>query len=175
MGNSELSEKQGTVISPRPFEKFAEYARNRAQVEAQIVAEELGANQLDKVLTATTPEELEAAMEMANLVALKDLENDTEIQINEFHLSPGNRSEFANRLGVFAVIDATLLETGQPVTLDTGVERIIAYLRMCESNGWFPRQCRVSKTPTGNGELITLLPIRKRVVNGNGNGNGATQ
>jgi hypothetical protein len=150
----------------RPHERFATYLQERAQVEQEIVAKELTASQLDAILTATTPEELDAAMEVAELVSLKDLEDGTEIQINGFHVAPGNRPEFTNTLGVWAVIEAQMIENGQQVNLDTGVERVIGYLRMCEHLDRFPVKVRVVKTVTGKGEMITLLPLRKRAVDG---------
>src|SRR5262245_51390292 len=158
--------REGEVVS-RPWEKFANYLQNRAVVEGEIVAKELTAGQLDAILTATTPEELDAAMEMAELVGLRDFDDGVELQINGFHVAPGNRTEYRNTLGVWAVLEAQYIETGANVNIDTGVERVIGYLRMCEVMGRFPVQVRVSKIGTGGGnEMITLLPLRQRAVQG---------
>lgn len=150
----------------RPSYKLREYLRARAEMEAPVVAQELSDQQMDKILTATTPEELDEAMKIAGLIGLRDLANGTEIQINGFHVALGTRSEFMNSLGVFAVINCQDLETGQEFNVDTGVQRVIAFLRMCEHFERFPLPVTVTKTAAGGGELITLLPLRKRAVAG---------
>jgi hypothetical protein len=164
--SDEIAVKPEQAIAQRPSEKFAAYAKERAALEAPLVAEELGMAQGDAILSATTEEELNAAMETASLIALKDLDDGTEIEIHGFHLAPGTRSEFATNLGVFAVMQCTLIEESRDVSIDTGVERIIKYLRMAEQLELFPVQRRIRKTPTGQGEMITLLPIKKRPVQG---------
>jgi hypothetical protein len=161
----EIAVKPDQVIAPRPIEKFAEYVTNRAALEANLVREELGSAQMDAILNATTEEELDAAMGMAGLVGLRDLPDGTEIQINGFHYAPGTRSDFANRFGVFAVMECVLIETGANVAIDTGVERIITWLRAMEAMDKFPTQRRIVKITTGSGnDMITLLPLKKRAV-----------
>jgi hypothetical protein len=162
---TEITVKPEQAVAPRPVDKFAEYAVNRAALEANLVREELGSAQMDAILNATTEEELDAAMAMAGLVGLRDLEDGTEIQINGFHYAPGTRTDFANRFGIFAVMECTLLETSANVAIDTGVERIITWLRAMEAMGKFPVQRRVVKITTGSGnDMITLLPLKKRAV-----------
>jgi hypothetical protein len=161
----EISVKPEQAVAPRPLDKFAEYVVNRAALEANLVREELGSAQMDAILNAQTEEELDAAMEMAGLIGLRDLEDGTEIQVNGFHYSPGTRSDFANRFGVFAVMDCVLIESGANVAIDTGIERIITWLRAKEAMGKLPTQCRVVKITTGSGnDMITLLPLKRRVV-----------
>lgn len=165
--SDEVEVKATQAVAPTASERFAVYARDRAQLEASIVAEELANAQGDAILTATTEEELDAAMQTASLMGLRELSDGTEITIHGFHYAPGSRSEFANRLGIFAVIEATVFDdsgNGRSINLDTGVERVIKYLRMAEAMGLFPVQRRISKTVTGNGEMITLLPLKKRPV-----------
>src|SRR5262249_16118500 len=133
----------------------------------EIVAKELTASQLDAILTATTPEELDAAMEMAELVGLREFDDGTELQIHGFHVAPGNRTEYRNNLGVSPVLECQSIETGANVNIGKGVERVIGYLGMCEVMRRFPVQVRVSKVNTGGGnEMITLLPLRGRAVQG---------
>jgi hypothetical protein len=161
----EITVKPEQAVAPRPIEKFTEYVVNRAALEANLVREELGSAQMDAILNAQTEEELDAAMEMAGLIGLRDLDDGTEIQVNGFHYSPGTRSDFANRFGVFAVMDCVLIESGANVAIDTGIERIITWLRAKEAMGKLPTQCRVVKITTGSGnDMITLLPLKKRVV-----------
>jgi len=161
----EIQVKAENIPAKRPVDKFAEYAMDRAEMEAPLVAQELGTAQGEAILTATTPEELEKAMEMAGLVGLRDLEDGTEIEIRGFHFAPGTRSDFRNRFGVFAVMDCVIIETGREVAIDTGVERILMWLRAYEVMGAYPIQRRVSKVQTGSGnDMITLLPLKKRPV-----------
>ena len=162
---SEVTPRGNGEIAVRPVHRFAEYILERAERESQIVAQELSFNQMDAILSATTPEELDNAMKILGVVGLKDLDNGTEFEIQEFHVSPGTREEFRNQLGVFAVMRAVMLETGQTAFLDTGVERIITYLRACEAMERFPLAVRIVKQDTGRGNtMITLQPVRERVV-----------
>jgi hypothetical protein len=160
--------KTGTITTKTTYEKFAEYCQDRADLDGQFVIDELQEKQMAAILAARSEEELDEAMKAAGLTALKDLEDGTEIQINSYHLMRGTRDEFKTRLGVFAVLDAQLLSDGTRIALDTSIDRIIGFLRAVESgqiNGVdFPLARRVKKTPTGRGDMITLLPIPKRAV-----------
>src|SRR5215469_13732853 len=146
----EIAERQSATVS-----RFGTYLRERAELEAPIVAAELSADQMNRILTAETPEELDEAMKLAGLIGLRDLDNGQEIQISGYHLAVGSRSEFMNRFGVFAVLQCTDLESGQQFNADTGIERILAYLRMCEQFERFPLAVQIVKTPTAKGEMIT--------------------
>jgi hypothetical protein len=154
-------------VSVTAFEKFSMYLQQRAEVEMEIVRQQLETDQLNAILSAETDEELDRAMELAGLTGLRDLPDGTEIQINSFHVAPGNRQEFASALGVFAVIEAQFVENGVRVNLDTSIVRVLGFLRMCEVRGRLPIQVRIAKTGTGGGnEMITLLPLRKRAMAG---------
>ena len=163
--STEIDVRDAGTVTVRPHEKLAEYLQSRAEVEAQLVREELGKDQMDAIMNASTPEELDAAMKFAGLVALKDIEGGTELRILGYHVAPGTREDIKNNLGVFAVIESVLLDTGQTVNIDTGVERIIAYLRASEVMERFPLDVRVIKQQTGGGnDMITLQPVPRRVV-----------
>lgn len=153
------------TVAVRPYARLAEYLQSRAAVEASIVAEELTHDQMDAIMTATTPEELDAAMKVVGLTGLRDLENGTEFEIHSWHVSPNNKAEFSNKLGVWAVMNVTYLESGTTGALNTTVDRVIAYLRACEVMERFPLKVRVEKQTTGSGtDMITLLPVRERVT-----------
>lgn len=165
--SDDIEVRENQTVAQRPIDKFGQYALDRAMVEREIVAQELGAAQGDAILNAANVEELDAAMEMVGLVGLRDFDDGTEIEIKEFHYAPGTRSDYKNRWGIFAVMDAVLLESGKEVAIDTGVERIILWLRAMENMGKLPAQRRITKVATGSGnEMITLLPLKKRVVKG---------
>jgi hypothetical protein len=162
----EIAETASGEITLRPHQRFAAYLRQRAEMEAPLVAAQLSQDQMDAILSAQTPEELEKAMQLAGLLGLRELEDGTEIEIHGYHVALGTRSEFMNSLGVFAVLDCVDIASGTQFVADTGVERIIAYLRMCEQFDMFPVQVRIKKIQAGRGEMITLLPLRARPVTG---------
>ena len=163
--SDDITVRPEQTVAQRPIDKFGQYALDRAMVEREIVAQELGAAQGDAILNAANPEELDAAMEMAGLIGLRDIDDGTEIEIRGFHYAPGTRTDFRNRWGIFAVMDCVLLENGREVAIDTGVERIILWLRAMENMEQLPAKRRVTKVTTGSGnDMITLLPLKKRVV-----------
>jgi hypothetical protein len=158
--------KAGEIVS-RPAEKFARYVQQRAELEAPIVAEQLAFDQMESILAATTPEEIDKAMQIMGVVGLRTFDNGAEIEILGYHLAPGSREEFKNRLGVFAVMHVRVLATGETAFVDTGIERVIAYLRACELMERFPLPVRVMKQQTGRGnDMITLGPLPPRVGQG---------
>jgi len=174
---ADQNEETGTEIaqparSPHAvsvYEQFTDYAKSRAAIEGPMVAEELNTAQMEAILTASTEEELEKAMEMAGLIGLRDLEDGQEIRINGYHYVTSSRSDIAGKLGVFIVMDVNLLNNGERVAVNTGIDRVIGFLRMVESGQIpgldFPVDRIVRKVGTGSGnELITLRPLPKRVA-----------
>jgi hypothetical protein len=121
---------------------------------------------MERILLAENEEELFEAMRLAGLVSLRDIPDGTEIQINGWHVAQGTRSEYMNRYRVFAVMNCQDISTGQEFVADTGVERVIGFLRMMEQFDRYPVQVQVSKQAAGSGELITFLPLRARAVPG---------
>lgn len=166
----------GTVVKRSDYEEFVAYLRDRAAIEGSLAVQKLNEEQFQRILAAKTEDELEEAMELLGLTGLKEIENGTVIQINEFHLMPGTRSEFQNRLGVFAVIDVTLLsdsklgKTGTNLMMDTGIDRIIVWLRAIESGQIpgtsFPLQRIVAKVGAASGDMVTLKRLPKPLVKG---------
>jgi hypothetical protein len=154
----------GDVTQPTPFDRFKQYAMERAQLDQSFVQADLADTQLGAILASASADDVFAALEMAGLIGLRELANGTEIQINGYHLVPGNRDEYKNRLGVFAVLEAQMIEDGTEAMFDTGVERIIAALRAWEALGSFPVQVTINKITTGNGEMITLRPLSRRAT-----------
>jgi hypothetical protein len=137
----------------RPFQKMLTYMRERAEIDSQDwSAEELEAQQVDTIMSATTEDELFAAMKTAGLTGLRDLESGQVIRIHGFRLLRGELG-----IGVYAVLDADDPDTGESFALDTGVTRILAFLRMCEVMEKFPVEVQIVKKSTQSGnELISL-------------------
>jgi hypothetical protein len=154
---------KGTVASqePRPFERLMQYLRERAVVDqTEFDPEEINAEQVDAIMSATSEDALFDAMKMAGLTGLKDLENGQALRIHGYRLLQGDLG-----IGVYAVLDADDPDTGESFALDTGVTRILAFLRMCEVMEKFPVEVIVSKKATASGnELITLKRRPARAV-----------
>jgi hypothetical protein len=155
---------KGNSVVPaneRPFEKLVAYLRDRAVVDqTEFDPEEINAEQVDKIMTATSEDDLWEAMKMAGLTGLKDLENGQALRIHGYRLLQGDLG-----IGVYAVLDADDPDTGEAFALDTGVTRILAFLRMCEVMEKFPVEVIVSKKATASGnELITLKKRATRAV-----------
>ena|ERR1700722_10815502 len=151
---------QGTVARPTPFAAFTTYAQSRARVESAQVADRLVGNQMDSILTASTEEELDAAMSIdKQTIALKDIDNGAIITIYGFQLATGVREDFQNRMGVYAVMDVTIGRSSDHVVVETGIERIIGWLRMAEHLELFPARRLVVQRQAGAGTMVSLRKI----------------
>jgi hypothetical protein len=159
-GNDDAIE--GTTSDMTPYQKFINYSLQRADVEnTDWDAHEITESQITDIMSAADEDALFAAMETAGLTGLRDLPNATELEVHGYRLVRGNLG-----IGVYAVIDAVNMTTGgENVALDTGIERVIAFLRMAEVMELFPLHVVVTKKTTGSGnELITLSRPAKRPV-----------
>lgn len=164
MTSAQVSQKDRPELA-----QFTRYLNDRAELDREFSgADELSANQMETILRANSEDALWTAMENAGVPALRDLDDGTEIQINGFRILAGNNQEFSNRFGVYVIIEAQSLESGQEMQLNTGVERVIGFLRMVESEQAgikFPVEVRVKKTTTGSGNtLVTFARVPKRAV-----------
>lgn len=149
------------LAETRPYDRFVEYVQQRAQMESSgdELSEELTAEAVEAITSATTEDELWNAMKLAGLTGLRDLDNGQIFIINSFRFAPGN-------LGIkaYAVIEATDAETGTKMMLDTGVPRILGFLRMCEQLGLFPVTVSLYKKVLESGNtLLTLSRVPGRV------------
>jgi len=150
-------------------EQFKAYVVDRAALDGAVTDySELQDAQLGDILGAATEDDLFAAMEKAGLTGLRDVSNGTELQINGFRFIAGSNSEFANRFGVFVIMDCQNLSNGTEMQIDTGIERIIGFLRMVETGQAgieFPVSVVVQKDRTASGnEMVTFRKVPKRAV-----------
>jgi hypothetical protein len=152
---------EGTTSELTPYQKFINYSLQRADVEnTDWDAHEITEAQIAGIMSADSEDALFAAMQTAGLTGLRDLANGTELELLGYRLVRGNLG-----MGVYAVIDAVSAETAESMALDTGVERVLAFLRMAEVMELFPLHVVVTKKTTGSGnELITLSRPAKRPV-----------
>lgn len=161
----QLAQRQAGTVALSPFERFKNYCIDRAALDSAGVGDELSATQVTNILTAESVDDVFKALELAGMIGLKDVPDGTEIQINGFRFAPGSNKDFANRLGVFVVIDASRLSDGSPLILDTGIERIIGALRAWEAQDAFPVQAVVKQQSTNSGNtMVTLRPVPPRAV-----------
>jgi hypothetical protein len=152
---------EGTAAELTPYQKFINYNLQRADVEnTDWDGHEITEGQIADIMSAGDEDALFAAMNTAGLTGLRNLPNGTELELLSYRLVRGNLG-----IGVYAVIDAVNAATAESMALDTGVERIIAFLRMAEVMELFPLHVVVTKKTTGSGnELITLSRPAKRPV-----------
>jgi hypothetical protein len=162
----EIDVKNGQVGQLKPFDRFIQYVQERAEVDsAYAPADELVENQAEKILAANNVDELFEAMELAGLGNFQNLDNGTEITINDYRLVKSNRDDYSGRLKAFAIVNAVDNATGEELTLNTSIVRIVSFLRMAEVMGLLPIQARVVKSTTISGtEVITLAKIKSKPV-----------
>jgi hypothetical protein len=163
----EQSAQSGTVEGPRPYERFVASLQRRAQEQTDRGHFELTANQMDKILTAETDEEIWDADE-GGLIALKDLVG-AELRITEFHEEKSTDPEMDNGLGVFIVGTATLLNDacgtpGEEIQFNSGVATVITKLESFRSRGTWPLETLVTGVKSKKGEMVRLRPVPRRVT-----------
>jgi len=149
-------------------QQFATLVQGRAELDASFDAQEIAEAQLATILRAKNEDELFAAMELAGVSGLRDMEDGAEIEIRGYRFLRGMNEDFANRLGVYVIMDCVSLETGAEFPLNTGIERIIGFLRMVESGDaglMFPVSVRIKKSTTASGNtMVTFKRLSKRAV-----------
>lgn len=160
-GSNDVAQVQGQASELTPYDRFVQYALERAEVESgDWSAEDLTHDQVISITEASDEDALFKAMELAGLTGLQYLDNGQEIIVNDYRFVRGNLG-----IGVYAVINATDVATGASLSLDTGIERVLAFLRMCEHLSLFPINVIVNKKTTGSGnEMVTLSRPAKRPV-----------
>lgn len=169
----EVAPKDGTVTVRTPFDRFVQYALERAVVDESFNAtDDLVEAQVNRILEADNLESLFEAMQLSGLQGFKDLDNGTELKVTDYRYVKSNRQDLAGALwnpdrneGAFVIVNAVDLATGDEIALNTSVIRLVSFFRMCETMGFFPVEVRVVKETTSNGyETITLAKIRKQAV-----------
>jgi hypothetical protein len=150
---------EGTAAELTPYQKFVNYSLQRAEVEdwdGQQITEE----QVADIMAATDEDALFAAMKTAGMTALQNFPSGTELEFHGYRLGRGNLG-----IGAYAIIDAVNVATSERVSVDTGIERVMSFLRMAEVMGMFPVKVIVVKKTTQSGnELVTLdRPVKRPV------------
>jgi len=160
----------GTVAEMRPWEKFGAFLRQEAKDNKDLAGDELTANAVDKILTADSEDAIWDADELG-LIALKNLVG-AEIEIRGFRVLPSSNPEMRNAFGVFALLDVAMLaefrplglQPGDVITVNTGVETIIAKLQAFKARGVTLVRALVQGIPASEGTVVRLRPIPKRAI-----------
>jgi len=154
--------ENGSVAVQRPYEKFLEYLGHRADVDGANNTFDVAAGMMDKIFNASTAEEIWDADE-GGLLAGQNLK-DVEQEIKGFKVLRSNRADFDNGMGVYIIVDATRLDTGEDIVWNTGAPGLIAKLRAFEAMNLLPIRGVIRGQLAGNGEVLKLRPIPSRAV-----------
>lgn len=162
----EVAVKDGQAGELRPFQRFIQYVQDRAELdEAFDPTDDLVEGQADRILNAENIDALFDAMELSELKGFRDLENGTELTILDYRLVKSNRDDLSGKLKAFAIVNVVDLSSGEEMTLNTSVLRIVSFLRKVEIFDLFPIDVRVVKDTTTRGnDVITLAKIKARSV-----------
>jgi len=155
--------KTGETRTPTPRERFIKMAIDRADLDGAIDSTDLVEKQMGDILAATNEDELFDAMEFTGLKGLRDLDAGQIITLNGYRFVKG--SSTYSGIGVFCVVDAVDANTGEEMVLDTGVERVMGFLRMVESGQAgvsFPIKVRIVKKETSAGEAVTFGRVKAK-------------
>ena len=163
-GDAELlahEPRTGTVVSPRPHDQFKDYLARVAESTTGTRSLEVAQNQMDKILNADSAQDIWNADE-GGTVNGQDMV-DVELEIRGYQVAKSDE-QYDAALGVYALIDATRLDTGETVVINTGAPLIIAKLRMFEVKGLLPILGVIRGTQAKNGTVLKLKPIPPRAV-----------
>lgn len=156
----------GTIAANvRPYERFTESLLRQATADSTSRAFDVAANQVDKIISATTADEIMNADE-GGVVSGQDME-DVDLRIRDYTVGK-SADEFNATLGVFILMDCINLETGEEVIVNTGAALIIAKVVALKANGLLPFDAVIKGTKTRNGTLLRLRPVKQRATNSAG-------
>lgn len=153
----------GEIVTVRPYEKLTAFLARRAEVDGEGRGFEIASKQIDKILTAETDEEIWDA-DAAGTVNGQDM-MDVEMQVRGVKYAPSS-DEYDAPLGVYAIIDAIRMDTGEEAVVSTGAPLVITKLRAFEARGKFPLGCVIKGTKAAKGTVLKLRPLPVRVMAG---------
>jgi hypothetical protein len=154
----------GVITDVSPHQRFKDSLVRQAEVEAPTRATDVAAAQVTKILTAETIDDIWAADE-GGVISGQDME-DVELEIHDYGLAK-SADQYNTNLGVYVLIDATRMDTGEKVIINTGSDLIIAKLAKFRQADAFPIEGVIKGTPTSSGgRLLRLRPLPRRAVRG---------
>lgn len=144
---AERAESMDAALAVR--ERFADMARIVPEAEG-----DGGMSIVEAVLEAADLSALDAAWNGRGSDTLVNIP----MTINEIRRST---SDYADGLGVFLVVRAVRLDTGEPLTFTTGSVSIVAQLVKAHISGWLPFNAVIVKAakPSSNGYFPLHLEV----------------
>lgn len=169
-----------SVSEVRPFDRFVTQLGFEAEIDSNSEEASSGttAATVERILSAETEEEIWNAGDLVN-VGGRDLA-DVEITINSFTVrwSQGNTTPSGEEIqskfvdpntgrGMYFLIAATRMETGEDVIFNTSAPDIVPKLIRFRDMGKLPLDCVIRARELGGGRKYLLLkPVPKRAVKG---------
>ena len=164
-GTSEVDTtvKTGTIVKggTSPTDRFKEYMQQRAELDGSTLAYDVAANQVDKIMSAEGTEIWDA--DNLDQIGGRDLV-DIEMTIQSYTVHKSTRADIQTPWGVFIMVHATRLENGEELVFNTGAPLIMSKLRALEAAGMLPCDAVIKSFTAGNGDVLKLRPVPKRVV-----------
>jgi hypothetical protein len=151
----------GTAIAPRAHEQFIEYLARRAEADGATRSFDVAANQMDKLLNAETEQEIWDADEGGTFSGQDMI--DIELLIRGYKVAVSS-DEYDSPLGVYILIDAVRLDTGDEIVVNTGSPLIITKLRKLESRELLPAEAVIRGYKAAKGTVLKLKQIPARAV-----------
>lgn len=145
---SETKEVETTTtkaVDRKPSDAVREFAKMATMIPAQD-PEQAVDSIIGQILAAGSVDQLDNPWRTDDL---------SELMGHHLEISDLKRmdSDYADGLGVYLVVRATELTTGEQVTFTTGSVSVVAQLVKAYASGWFPLRCMVveSERPSRNG------------------------
>jgi hypothetical protein len=158
-GDTELitDAKSGAEVEAalRPYEKFVKSLRLQAEYNTADRSFNVSAQMMDSILNADTEEDMWDADE-SGLLAGRDL-GDVWQEIRGYEVVKSSRDDIEGGFGVYYIVDAKNLHTGEDFMWETGAPGIITKLAWLRSRGKFPVRCMIKSIPVGNGRAVLKL------------------
>lgn len=159
-------------VAIRPADRYRAYMRARAARMSGELGAEVTSQQIDKILTAETDEDIWNA-DAGGTIQAKDVIG-LEVEIRSLSLIPSDRFEGSEYYGS---MDATViggpaeiltrsgLSVGEVFVLQTGADKILAKVRAFEAKDRLPIRALIAGTRTQSGfDVLTLKPLPERTV-----------
>lgn len=169
-GTEIAAKDAGTVDIARPALQFRDYLHRAAEEGEEGRAFEVAADQLDKILTATTYDgimdaDMDSTYETRDLVGF-ELEIAAGIRIVK------SDAKFNSPLGVYVQFNGTALMdypskgivAGQDMIISSGAPLIIGKLRTLEANEFLPTRVKIVGVDAPSGTVLKLGKIPSRPV-----------
>lgn len=165
MATADVAAKEGKVVAKdakADLERWTANLQARADEaeSTEVDRTAILAQQVSKIFSAETEEELDQA-DQGGTVAGIDF-TDIAIEIHGYRLE--RDSKFTTDLGVFAWIDATVMQAnkkgyavGEPITLNTGAGLVVAKLEWYRAHNALPKTCILKAAETRKGNSVLKL------------------